>query len=121
MADDIADSETRSEAAIALAPQVLEVLQDWKRSGQALSRYSLAARFKTNERIIRQAMLELQLRGHGVIADTDGGYRLARSADEILAYTATLKSRIGALREKVDALDRVAAEMDPEPLQPTLL
>lgn len=117
----IADDESRSDAAIELAPQVLAVLKEWQRSGQALSRYALAARFKTNERIIRQTMLELQLRGHGVIADADGGYRLARNAEEILAYTATLKSRIAALREKTDALDRVAAEMDPAPLQPPLL
>jgi len=96
--------------AIELAPAVLKHLLIWAPSGVALSRDTLCNRVGCSDRVLRAAVVELRRQGHLVIADGSGGYRLARNADEVAAYTASLKSRVRALREIIDVMEGAAEQ-----------
>lgn len=98
------------EQASAIKSLVLAVLQEFRRSGYSLSRQDLCARVGTSDRVLRAAVAELRRDGHLVVAEETGGYQLARSWDEVERYTASLRSRITALREIVDAMERGATQ-----------
>lgn len=102
-------SERWSSKAKEIAPAVLDFLTLWRASGQAFSRRSLCSRLGCDDRALRLAIVELREHGHLIIAEETGGYRLAQSAGEVLEYTASLKSRIRALRQVVDAMEAAAA------------
>jgi hypothetical protein len=93
-----------------VAPAVLEVFQRWSKSRNTLSRQDLVGLTGLNDRLVRAAIAELRRQGHLIIADESGGYRFAQSADEVLAYTASLKSRVDALRAVVRAMETAAED-----------
>lgn len=107
----------RNAAAEEIAPQALRILQEWQHSKTPLSRKMLAHRLRCSDRVLRAAMAVLRKQGHLVIAEDDGGYRLAGSADEVDAYVGTLRSRIGELRQVVNAMEAAAAREFPDDLQ----
>lgn len=98
-----------------LADQALPIFERWRSSGTALSRESLRRRLNCGDRALRWAVRELRCRGHLIIAEPGGkGYRFAREREEVDAYTASLTSRIRALREVVDAMrDSAVQEFGP--------
>lgn len=98
------------ERAAEAAPQVLAILTRRGQSRNALSREDLCGLTGLNDRCVRAAIAELRRQGHLIIADDAGGYRFARSADEVLAYTASLKSRMDALRAVVHAMESAAED-----------
>jgi len=109
-----------TEQALEVAPAVLEVLQGWRGSSYVMSRQTLCHRLGCSDRVLRAAIVELRKQGHLIIADEDGGYRFARSVDEVLGYTGSLKSRIGSLWEVIRLME-AAAERQFGPQQLGLL
>jgi len=99
----------RAAAAGEIAPQALRLLRDWQPSGQPLSRAQLARWLGCSDRVLRAAMALLRQDGHLVIADDQGGYRLATNGAEVRRYTATLRSRIEELWAVVRAMESEAA------------
>jgi len=94
--------------------KVLTVAEDIKaiferHPTRKFSRGSLAYRFVTSDRDMRKAVAELRLQGHLIVADENGGYRLATSAEDVRRYTASLRSRIVALARVVRAMESEAA------------
>jgi len=107
----------RNAAAEELAPRLLRIFEAWRSSGRVLERADLAHQLACSDRILRVAVAVLRKDGHPIIAEGEGGYRFARSADEVLSFTGTLKSRIGELRQVVNALEAAAAREWPADLQ----
>jgi biotin operon repressor len=103
-------SDWSPDRAAEAAPVVLEVFKRWRKSRNALSRQDLVGMTGLSDRLIRSAIAELRRQGYLIIADENGGYRFARSVDEVLAYTASLKSRVDALREVVTAMESAAED-----------
>lgn len=73
------------------------------------SRATLAYVCATSDRDMRKAVAELREQGHLIVADENGGYRLATSAEDVRRYTASLRSRIVALARVVRAMESEAA------------
>lgn len=90
---------------------LLNLLRLWQTSRTPLSRRALCQRLECQDRVLRRAVEELRRKGYLVIADEGGGYRLALSLDEVMGYTATLKSRIRALRQIVDRMETTAVQV----------
>jgi biotin operon repressor len=92
-----------------VAGEALRLLQEFRASGVPLSRKMLVKRLGCTDRALRLAIAQLRLQGHLVIADDDGGYRLARNRAEVEGFVGSLKSRIGELQRAVNAMEREAA------------
>ncbi len=107
----------RATAAAGIAPLVLEVLREWEGRNAALPLQLLAGRVGASERVVRVAITQLQLDGHPVIAETTGGYRMARNRSEMLDYAAFCESYIVATAEKVRAVRATADRLYPPDLQ----
>lgn len=103
-------SDWSPDRAAEAAPIVLQVFERWKGSSNTLSRQDLMGLTGLSDRVIRAAIGELRRQGYLIIADEGGGYRFARSAGEVLTYTASLKSRVDALREVVKAMETAAKD-----------
>jgi len=91
-----------------LADRALEVFERWKGSRQALSRKNLCDMLDCNDRVLRDALRELRVRGYLIVADPAGGYRFARYGEEVYGYVSTLTSRIQSLREVCEAMTTAA-------------
>jgi len=72
------------------------------------SRNVLAYLSGTPDRRMRQAVAALREQGHLIVADEDGGYRLAKDANDVQRYTASLRSRIKALSKVIKAMETAA-------------
>jgi DNA-binding GntR family transcriptional regulator len=107
----------RLAAAEEIAPRALRILEAWRGSGQPLARDELARRLGCSDRVLRAAMALLRMDGHLVIAEDEGGYRLAKSIDEVGRYVASLKSRVENLRLVIRAMEAEAAREFPNDLQ----
>jgi len=114
---DESNEVVRSAAAEGVAPEALRILQEWRASGQPISRSALAHRLECSDRVLRAAMALLRTQGHLVIADDDGGYRLARSPEDVERYVATLKSRVAELSLVIRAMEQEARRAFPGSLQ----
>jgi biotin operon repressor len=75
-----------------------------------VTRAALCALTGCSEREVRAAVAELRRHGHLVISTDDGGYRMARSVEEVRAYTQTLIWRLWRLWETVAAMESSAAK-----------
>ena len=106
--------DTRAEA---LAERALPVFEQFRGSSVALSRESLCKRLDCQDRLLRDAVRELRCQGHLIVADEAGGYRFAKSGEEVYGYTASLKSRIQALREVTEAMEAAAQQKFGEPVE----
>jgi hypothetical protein len=106
-----------------IAEKLLPVFQEWAPSGTALSRKYLRERIGCNDRTLRRAITHLREEyDQLIIAERTGGYRLARNEIEVAEYTASLKSRIQALRKVVRAMETAAQQQfGGLPEQPSLL
>lgn len=92
-----------------IARMIYRVLRDTQDSARAMSRGELSELCGCSVREVRAALGDLRRDGVLVVADEQGGYRLATSTAEVEAYTARLKRRVQALREICDAMDQAAA------------
>jgi biotin operon repressor len=90
-----------------VAEETLKTLETWKGYG-AISREDLCASIGCHDRVLRQAVRELRCNGHLIVADPEGGYRFARAGEEVYGFTSSLKSRIRALRQVTEAMERAA-------------
>ena len=80
-------------------------------SGEHTGTYSrsyLANSCATSDRDMREALAELRAQGRLIVADVEGGYRLATSAEDVRRYTGSLRSRIVALAKIVRAMEAEA-------------
>jgi biotin operon repressor len=94
-----------------LAHRALSLFRIWEESEQALSRETLCKQLGCGDRALRWAVRELRCQGYLIVAEPGGsGYRFAREREEVDAYTASLTSRIRALREVVDAMRSSAVQ-----------
>ena len=100
-----------------LADRALQVFKRWQGSRHALSREDLCQMFDCDDRVLREAVRELRIRGYLIVADKAGGYRFARHGQEVYGYTASLKSRIQALREVTTAMETAARQKFGEPVE----
>jgi len=101
----------------AIAPLALHVLSNWRGKGYPLSRTDLAARCNCDDRTLRAAIAELRRQGYLIVADKDGGYRFASSWADVERFLSEMKSRITAIREIVESMERTAAqEFGPAPV-----
>lgn len=100
-----------------LAEKALDVFAKFRGSSVTLSRQYLCHELNCEDRQLRKAIRELRCEGWLIVADESGGYRFARSPEEVFGYTASLKSRIRALREVVDAMEGEARKVWGEPVQ----
>ena len=91
-----------------IAERLLPIFREWRGTGVALSRDWLRQQVGCSDRVLRRAVTYLREEGELIIADPNGGYRLARSANEVIEYTSSLKSRIEALRTVVTAMESTA-------------
>lgn len=91
-----------------LANRALQVFEQWKGSRQALSRRNLCKMLDCDDRVLREAVRELRVRGYLIVADPTGGYRFARHGEEVYEYVSTLTSRIRSLREVTEAMNEAA-------------
>lgn len=107
----------RIAAAEQVAPQVLAMLEEWRHSGQALSRDTMAHRLRCSERIVRVAMAQLRLAGHLVVGQDQGGYRLARSPEEAEEFIRSMESRMVEIGRTVRAMKAALAREFPTDLQ----
>lgn len=96
------------------APQVLALLEEFRHKTYILTRADMTGRLGITDRVLRAAVAELRKQGHLVVADENGGYRFAVSWNDVNRYTASLKSRIAALREIVAEMETTAARTFPK-------
>jgi len=100
----------------ALADRALPLFERYRGSGVALTRQSLCNVLNCHDRLLRDAVRELRCRGHLIVAVESGGYRFAQEPGEVYGYTASLKSRIQALREVTEAMEAAAEDAFGEPV-----
>jgi len=91
-----------------IATRVLTHLELWRNTRRALTREELCNALDCDDRALRIALRELRCEGHLIVAEADGGYRFAQAGEEVYGFTATLKSRIKALREVTEAMEDAA-------------
>lgn len=106
------------ERAADVAAQVLYVIKSWPQ--RVIFSEELAKQVGTSDRIARAAVALLRERGELIVADAGGGYRLAQGYEDVLQFTASLKSRIEALRQVVTQMETAAREQFRDEMQPNL-
>lgn len=89
--------------------EVLLLLFESAPEGYPIPRTRLAYRCGVPDDVMRHAVAKLRVQGHLIVADADGGYRLATSSPDVLRYTASLRSRIIKLARVVRAMESEAA------------
>jgi len=92
----------------AVAPQALQLLEKFRDGEYVLSRTDIAGRLGVTDRVVRATMAELRKQGYLIVADAKGGYRFARSLEDVQRYTASLKSRVAALRAVIMQMEAAA-------------
>lgn len=93
-----------------IAPQLLELFEDWYGAQAALKRRHLCQTLECSDSVLRAAIGLLRRQGHLVIADPEaGGYRLAQSVDEVEQYIDTLTRQVEALQEIITAMEAALA------------
>jgi biotin operon repressor len=100
-----------------IADRALVIFEEWRGSRRFLSRKDLCHKLDCGDRELRMAVRELRCHGHLIVADPTGGYRFARCGEEVYVYTASLKSRIQALREVTEAMENQARRRFGEPVE----
>lgn len=74
------------------------------------SRRSLSVRCGVNDREMRRAVAQLRKEGHLIVADKNGGYRKATSAEDVRRFTASLRSRIIDEAQTIRAMEAEAVK-----------
>jgi len=99
------DEATRVSQVDEVMPVVLDILERWRGSSMVMSRADMCARLRCTDRVLRAAVAELRKAGYLIVVDDGGGYRFARSVDDVVAFTSSLKKRIQSLREVVERME----------------
>lgn len=105
--------------AAAMADQVLSALRYHR--GECVFSEDIAREVGTSDRIARAAVAVLRERGELIVADPNGGYRFARDYEDVLQFTASLKSRMESLRQIVVRMELAARSKYGDNVQPRLL
>lgn len=108
----------RDEQAKEIADQVLAEIRFY--NGKPVSSHQIAREIGANERLTRAAIAVLRERGELIIADPGGGYRFARSYEDLTQFTSSLKSRIEALRQIVSRMETAGRREFKSDAQPRL-